>query len=98
VRFPDAKHRKNTITFTCSILLVVPSCRIPNLRQTDPGPNLPGGFKRATRSENSSQVGIEEFSDNPMLTSLIDQALAGNRELKMLARDVQIAGNEIPAR
>ena len=33
-----------------------------------------------------------------MLTSLIDQALAGNRELKVLAQDVQIAGNEIPAR
>ena len=33
-----------------------------------------------------------------MLTSLIDQALAGNRELKILAQDVQIAGNEIPAR
>ena len=33
-----------------------------------------------------------------MLTSLIDQALVGNRELKILAQDVQIAGNEILAR
>ena len=30
-----------------------------------------------------------------MLTSSIDQALAGNREPKILARDVQIAGDEI---
>jgi outer membrane protein, multidrug efflux system len=97
VRLTDAEQ-KNTITITCSILLVLPSCGIPTLRQADPGPDLPGGFKGATRSENSSQVGIKEFFDDPMLTSLIDQALAGNRELKILAQDVQIAGNEILAR
>ena len=95
---PDTEQKKNTITFTCSILLVVPSCGIPNLRQADPGPDLPGGFKGAIWSENSSQVGIEEFFDDPMLTSLIDQALVGNREEKILAQDVQIAGNEILAR
>jgi outer membrane protein, multidrug efflux system len=46
----------------------------------------------------SSQVGIEEFFDDPMLTSLIDQALVGNRELKILGQDVRIGGDEIPAR
>ena len=33
-----------------------------------------------------------------MLTSLIDQALVGNRELKILNEEVQIASNEILAR
>ena len=33
-----------------------------------------------------------------MLTSLIDQALAGNQELKILDEEVQIASNEILAR
>ena len=33
-----------------------------------------------------------------MLTSLIDQALAGNQELKILAEEIQIASNEILAR
>jgi hypothetical protein len=33
-----------------------------------------------------------------MLTSPIDKALVGNRELKIPAQDVQIAGNEILAR
>jgi outer membrane protein TolC len=33
-----------------------------------------------------------------MRTSLIDQALASNREVKILAQDVQIAANEILAR
>jgi outer membrane protein, multidrug efflux system len=100
MRSPDSEQKKNTNTntFTCSILLVLPSCGIPNLRQADPGPDLPGGFKAATRSENSSQVGIEKFFDDPMLTGLIDQVLVGNRELEILAQDVRIAGDEIPAR
>ena len=33
-----------------------------------------------------------------MLTSSIDQALVGNREVKIRAQDVQIAGNENLAR
>ena len=33
-----------------------------------------------------------------MLSSLIDQALVGNQELKILGEDVQIASNEILAR
>jgi outer membrane protein, multidrug efflux system len=98
-RFPDTEQKKkNASTFTCSILLVLPSCGIPDLRRADPGPDRPGGFKGATRLENSSQVGIEEFFDDPMLMSLIDRALAGNRGLKILAQDVLIAGDEIPAR
>jgi multidrug efflux system outer membrane protein len=46
-----------------------------------------------TSPENSSQVGIEEFFDDPMLTSLIDQALVGNQELEILAEDIRIASN-----
>jgi hypothetical protein len=33
-----------------------------------------------------------------MLTSLIDRAPVGNRELKIPAQDVRIANDEIPAR
>jgi hypothetical protein len=80
------------------MLMVLPSCGIPNLRQADAGPELTGGFKGGTSPENSSQLGIEEFFDDPMLTHLIDRAHACNRELKIVARDVQIAGDEIPAR
>ena len=71
---------------------------IPNLRQPEPGPGLPADFNGATSPENSAQLGIEEFYNDPMLTCLIDQALVGNRELKILNEEVQIAGNEILAR
>jgi len=46
-------------------------------------------------SDNSAQVSIEEFFNDPILSSLIDQGLAGNQELKILAEDIQIANNEV---
>ena len=55
-------------------------------------------FNGATSPENSSQLGIEEFYHDPMLTCLIHQALAGNRELKILDQEIQIASNEVLAR
>ena len=45
--------------------------------------------------ENSAQIAIEEFFNDPILRSLIDQALVGNQELKILDEDIQIANNEI---
>lgn len=83
----------------CSImLLVLPSCGIPPLRHPEPGPGLPADFNGATSPENSAQLGIEEFYNDRMLTSLIEKALVDNRELKILNEDVQIAGNEVLAR
>jgi NodT family efflux transporter outer membrane factor (OMF) lipoprotein len=114
VSFSNAKHKKHVIAraVACSMLLLLPSCGIPNLRHAEPGPDLPAdfngatspgpdqpaGFDGATSEENSSQLGIGEFFNDPTLTCLIDQALIGNQELKILNEDVQIARNEILAR
>jgi outer membrane protein, multidrug efflux system len=101
VRFSNAKQMKQVVAraITCSIMLLVPPSRgIPNLRHAEPGPDRPESFNGATSSENSSQVAIEVFFNDPMLTSLIDQALVGNQELKILAEDVQIASHMIMAR
>jgi outer membrane protein, multidrug efflux system len=101
VKCSNAKHMKHVITraIACSImLLVLPSCGIPPLRHPEPGPGLPASFNGATSSENSSQLGIEEFYNDRMLTSLIEKALVDNRELKVLNEEVQIAGNEVLAR
>jgi hypothetical protein len=100
-RFSKTKHRKRAIpkAIICRILPVLPSC-IHTLRKADPGPPLPEDFNRATNSENSSQVAIEEFYNDQRLIQLIDRALSpvGNRELKILDEDIQIASNEILAR
>jgi NodT family efflux transporter outer membrane factor (OMF) lipoprotein len=82
----------------CSVLLVLPSCWIPNLRQSEPGPGLPATFNGATSPDNSSKIGIDEFFNDPILKRLLDQGLVGNRELKILNEEVQIAGNDILAR
>ena len=99
--FSNAKHMKHVIAraIACSImLLVLPSCGIPPLRHPEPGPGLPADFNGATSSENSSQLGIEEFYNDRMLTCLIEKALFDNRELKVLNEEVAIAGNEVLAR
>ena len=101
VKFSNAKHGKHGIAraIACGImLLVLPSCGIPPLRHPEPGPGLPESFNGATSPENSSQVGIEEFYNDRMLTCLIEKALFDNRELKVLNEEVQVASNEVLAR
>ena len=105
VSLSNTKQKKRVIAsaIACSFLLVLPSCGIPTVSvdlpeyQADRA-DLPEVFNGAASPENSAQLGIEEFFNDPMLTSLIDQALAGNQELKILNEDVQIASNEILAR
>ncbi len=80
------------------MLLVLPSCGIPPLRHPEPGPGLPTDFNGVASPDNSSQLGIEEFYNDRMLTALIEKALFDNRELKGLNEEVQIASNEVLAR
>jgi NodT family efflux transporter outer membrane factor (OMF) lipoprotein len=101
MRFSKAEHMKRMIAkaIACSImLLVLPGCHIFDLRQPQPAPVMPATFNGVATPENSAQLGIEEFYDDPTLTSLIDQALFSNRELRVLNEEVQIASNEILAR
>jgi multidrug efflux system outer membrane protein len=99
VSLSNMKHKKRAmaIAFACSFLLVLPSC-IPNLRPAVPGPNLPETFNGSTSPENSSQLRIEEVFNDPALTSLIFQALAGNQELRIMNENIQTAANEVLAR
>lgn len=53
---------------------------------------------KSSDSENSAQLGVDEFYNDPKLTELIQQAVLGNRELKILDQEIQIASNEILAR
>ncbi len=102
----NTKHEKHVVAraIACSmLLLVLPSCGIPKLRQAMPGPDLPASYAASFNGppslENSSQVPIEDFFNDPKLTSLICQALAGgNLELRILNEDIQIARNEVLGR
>lgn len=100
VRLLTTTHVRHVLAraIVCSMLLVLSSCVITPFRPAEPGPGLPVAFKGATSSENSAQLGIIEFFNDPILTGLIDQAMVGNRELRILDEEVQIARNEILAR
>jgi outer membrane protein, multidrug efflux system len=94
----NAKHKKNivAITIAYSILLLLPGCKfIPGIRSPQPGACLPPTFNGATSAENSAQVGTAEFFNDPNLTSLINQALVGNQNLRILNENIQIANNDV---
>ena len=100
-RFSKARHLKlaTAKAVACSLLLMaLPACGIPSLRKAEPAPGLPTEFTGSTNPQNSTQLSIEDFYQDSTLTCLIDQAVASNRELKVLNEDVQIAGNEVLTR
>jgi NodT family efflux transporter outer membrane factor (OMF) lipoprotein len=80
------------------MLLVLPSCCIPQLRGAKKAPPLPEDFNGETSWDNSAQLGWHEFFDDPLLTGLIYEALNGNQELRILSQDVWIASNEVLSR
>jgi NodT family efflux transporter outer membrane factor (OMF) lipoprotein len=55
----------------------------------------PPSFDGAVSGDNSAQLGVSEFFQDPVLTFLIDQSLAGNRELMVLNEEVEIARAEV---
>ncbi|MEI8383857.1 MAG: TolC family protein, partial [Planctomycetota bacterium] len=91
------KHTKWMIAMVvaCTLLTVLPGCGIPTLRNPLAGRELPDSFNGEISSENSAQVGIEEFFNDPILTNLISQGLTENYQLKILGEEIEIANNEV---
>jgi NodT family efflux transporter outer membrane factor (OMF) lipoprotein len=87
--------RKTACLVACSLLLIPAGCNIPRLRFPEPPAPLPATFNGQTSSQNAAYIGLREFFNNPLLTSLIIQGLASNQELKIRNQEVQIASNEI---
>ncbi len=80
------------------MFLVLPGCCIPKLFGPEAGQPLPGSFNGNVSSENSSQVSINDFFNDPALTQLIAEGLAQNQELKIRNQEIEIAYNVIRAR
>lgn len=78
-----------------ALAILLSSCGIPQLRSSDPVRDLPVSFNGANSEQNSSQVPIDEFFNDPVLINLIDEGVAGNLDLKILAQNVEIANNEV---
>ncbi len=92
------RKRALAIAIFSGVLVGNPGCRIPELCRPDQGKPLPETFNGEMTWDNSACVELHEFFNDPMLTSLVDQALVDNQELKILAQDIRIANNEVLAR
>ncbi len=91
------------------LFVFLPSCRIPPLRGPEPAPDLPSEFGVSSSSgpdqpevevgasdaPNSAELPVNEFFTDPLLIDLIGQAMVGNRELRILDEEIQIAANRI---
>lgn len=89
-------RRLLTVAVACGVPLALAGCRIPPLRGPDPTAPLPASFNKGPNGEeNSAQVGVQDFFSDPKLEQLIQEALANNLDLKILAQDIEIANNEI---
>jgi multidrug efflux system outer membrane protein len=99
-RLSNPKHQRRVIArvIICGMLLVLTSCQIPKLRPAELGLALPPNFNGAASADNSAQLRVDEFYNDPVLTRLICQAVANNRELWYLNEEIRIAQNEILAR
>lgn len=86
---------KIAAVIVCGVLVILPGCKIPSLRQPEAARELPDAFNVATGPDNSAVLTIDEFFQDPILTGLILQGLAGNQELKILAEEIRIADNEV---
>lgn len=94
-RFSKKSHAHSILTAVLCSILVLPSCHLPTLREAPPGPNLPESFNGRASEENSAELGVPEFFNDPVLTCMIEEALVGNQQLKILGEEIQIANNEI---
>ena len=82
----------------CGLLLTLPACRLPQLRQAETGTVVPETFNGTASPDSSAKLRADEFYSDPLLVALMCQALAGNRELKILEEEIQIARNEVLTR
>ena len=101
----SVKHGTLRIAILAGLVLVLPGCKIPELCRATAGAVLPDLYMGADNKvdpnidfislDNSAQLGYREFFDDQTLTSLIDESLSGNQELKILAQDVRIANLDV---
>ncbi len=99
-----SKRRSLVLSLAAIAVAALPCCNLPKLRNPNCAKPMPGSYEETTlvpipnQGDSSAQVAWYEFYADPMLVSLINQALTDNQELRILAEDIRIAQNEVQAR
>ena len=79
--------------------LMLQACGIPELTVKNEDAHLPDSFKpELTEQTNSATIKWQDFFEDPNLLSLIDIAVANNKELNIMLQRISVAQNEIQAR
>ena len=75
------------------------ACGIPELTPKNEDSHLPDSFKQGlSQKTNTATVKWKEFFEDPNLSSLIDTAVANNKEVNIMLQRISVAQNEIQAR
>ncbi len=77
------------------LAFTLPGCRIPGLYGAKEMAPLPDTYNGVVTEENSGQIGIYEFFDDPVLAQLLTNGLASNQELQIRNQEIFIASNEL---
>ena len=79
--------------------LILQACGIPELTIKNADTKLPDSFKpELTEQTNTATVKWQDFFEDPNLVSLIETAVANNKELNITLQRISVAQNEIQAR
>lgn len=79
--------------------MMLQACAIPLLTTKKADTNLPANFSNSSDdATNTANINWKEFFEDPHLLSLIDIAIANNKEVNILAQRIYMAKNEIQAR
>jgi len=79
--------------------LMLQACGIPELTVKNEDTHLPDSFKpELTEQTNTATVKWQDFFEDPNLLSLIETAVANNKELNIMMQRISVAQNEIQAR
>lgn len=79
--------------------LTLQACGIPDMTIKTADSSLPESFKPGLlQQENTATIKWSDFFEDPNLLSLIDTAVANNKEINIMLQRINVAQNEIQAR
>ena len=82
-----------------AVSLMLQSCAIPFITSKQAETTLPATYQETVQpAGNSASVNWKDFFDDPNLVTLIDVAVANNKEINIMAQRISVAQNEIQAR
>src|SRR3954468_22262287 len=91
------RNKRYIIGLLCTIM-VLASCSVPPLVQTNENRTVPRAYIDSRDTANMSAIQWRNFFTDKNLVNLIDTALNNNQELMITLQEIELARNEIRLR